>query len=143
MSAGGDGRTVSAGVRERPRGPDSQPHALSDDVLIEWLRGYGGLPEVALAQREMIAVMLPTIRDDLEIGTTYEAPGPGLLPCPVTVLAGTDDPATSQEELASWRTVTTGPFRIRVIRVIRGGHFFVTESVAETAGTVLAALGLR
>jgi medium-chain acyl-[acyl-carrier-protein] hydrolase len=126
--------------RERPRSPGSRLHALPDDVLIERLRAYGGLPESALAQREMIAVMLPTIRDDLEIGSTYEAPGTGLLPCPITVLAGTDDHTTSQEGLANWRTATTGPFRIRVIR---GGHFFVTESVEGTAGSVLAALGLR
>jgi surfactin synthase thioesterase subunit len=126
--------------RESPRGPGSQLHAVPDDVLIERLGRYGGLPESLLAQQAMLAVMLPTIRDDLEIGATYLAAGTGGLPCPVTVLAGADDQTVSQEGLASWRMATSGSFQIRVLR---GGHFFVTESVAETAGNVLTALGLR
>jgi medium-chain acyl-[acyl-carrier-protein] hydrolase len=118
----------------------SRLHTLPDDVLIERLRGYGGLPEPVPAQQGMLAVMLPTIRDDLEVGATYRAPGTGGLPCPVTVLTGADDQTVSPEGLANWRMATSGSFQIRVIR---GGHFFVTESVADTAGNVLTALGLR
>jgi surfactin synthase thioesterase subunit len=120
--------------------PGGQLHALPDDALIERLRGYGGLPESVLAQQAMLDIMLPTIRDDLEIGSTYQAPGTGLLRCPVTVLAGARDEMVSQEGLAGWRMSTTGPFQTRVIH---GGHFFVTESIADTVGSVLAALGLR
>jgi medium-chain acyl-[acyl-carrier-protein] hydrolase len=125
--------------RERPDGPGGPLHALPDDTLIERLREYGGIPASILAQRGLLAVMLPTIRDDLELGSTYRAPCTGALSCPVTALAGADDGTVSEQDIARWRAATSGPFHVRVIS---GGHFFATEAVADTVGIVLAVLGL-
>jgi medium-chain acyl-[acyl-carrier-protein] hydrolase len=125
--------------RERPGSRDSPIHALPDGALIERLREYGGLSGAVLAQRGLLGIMLPTIRDDLEIGSTYRAPAPAVLSCPVTALSGADDRTVSEQDIVRWRAATSGPFHVRVIR---GGHFFATEAVADTAETVLAALGM-
>ena len=62
--------------RDEASGPGSPLHALPDDSLIERLREYGGIPGSVLAERGLLAVMLPTIRDDLDSGplTGHRAP---------------------------------------------------------------------
>jgi medium-chain acyl-[acyl-carrier-protein] hydrolase len=105
--------------------------------LIGRLREYGGLPDAVLAQHTLLDVLLPVIRDDLELGYTYHATAGGRLRCPITVLGGTDDPMMSPDDLTRWRTAAEGPFQIHLVP---GGHFFVTEAAASTTASVVSAL---
>jgi surfactin synthase thioesterase subunit len=121
-------------------GRDGPLHTLPAHALIDRLREYGGLPEPVLAQHALLSVLLPTIRDDLEIGYAYHAADIGCLRCPVTVLGGVDDRSVSAEDLAGWEAVTDGPF---AIRLVPGGHFFVGEAGASTMASIVEALNLR
>lgn len=112
-------------------------HTLPDHALIGRLHEYGGLPPPVLAQHALLGVLLPTIRDDLEMGHAYHATARGRLRCPITVLGGVDDPTVSLDDLARWQAVTEGPFQIRLVP---GGHFFVTEAAAPATASVTKTL---
>jgi medium-chain acyl-[acyl-carrier-protein] hydrolase len=141
-AGGPDPRHLFAAASPAPgRGGRGEPlHTLAADDLIERLRKWGGLPEPLAAQRGLISVLLPTIRDDLRIGYDYHAAATGRLRCPVMVLGGVDDQTVSRADLTGWRAATEGPFQIRLVP---GGHFFVTEAAADTTASVMTALGLR
>lgn len=116
----------------------SEPlHTLPADALVERLRAYGGMPDPVLRQDALIGVLLPTIRADLELAHAYR-PAPGLLTCPVTVLGGTRDRTLGPGGLGAWRAVTEGDFRMRLVP---GGHFFVSDQAERTTAEVMAALG--
>jgi medium-chain acyl-[acyl-carrier-protein] hydrolase len=118
-------------------------HGLAPGRLVERLRGYGGMPPEVLAQHNLVQVMLPTIRDDLEIAETYQAGPAAALSCPVTALGGLADQQVTVEDLAGWRQVTRGSFGASLMA---GDHFFISRAeslvipvVAELLGAHLAA----
>ena len=113
-------------------------HALPTDALLtERLREFGGMPDEVLAQGPLLSLLLPTVRDDFEIGETYRHTAAEPLYQPVTALGGTRDRTVSEEELRAWRDVTAGPFGVRMLP---GGHFFVREAPLLTAACVVDAL---
>ena len=75
----------------------------------------------ALNSPELLDLLLPVLRADIEMVETYKyAPEP---PLDVDILAigGRDDPAISQTDLEAWRRQTAGEFQTRIFV---GGHFF-------------------
>src|SRR6266545_727426 len=119
-----------------PRGPAL--YDLPAGALIEQLRAYGGMPAEVLEQRDLLQVLLPTIRDDFELGETYRPARAARLGCPVTALGGAADETVSRQDLAAWQDVTTGPFELAVVP---GGHF--AASRAESGVTALVGAALR
>jgi medium-chain acyl-[acyl-carrier-protein] hydrolase len=101
----------------------SSLHTLEDRFLVERLRELAGIPDALLREPEMIAHFLPIIRADLRRLEDYRRePGESALPCPVTALAGTEDPHVSADEMEGWRLFTRGRFRCEQFP---GGHFFI------------------
>jgi medium-chain acyl-[acyl-carrier-protein] hydrolase len=118
--------------REPPR------HRLADAELIAWLRDTGGMPADALADSQLMALLLPIIRTDLQVCETYVHHPAAPLPCPLTVFAGADDPLVEPADVAAWRDHTTVGCDLRVLA---GGHFFyLDEGWPAFAGQIKAAL---
>ncbi len=111
--------------------------ALPDAVLIAELKKLNGTPAEVLENPELISLILPAIRADFRLLSSYVYQPGELLHCPITVLGGDGDPSVPPHELSAWATLTTGDVDIRVLP---GGHFFLHTSRDEILALISARL---
>jgi surfactin synthase thioesterase subunit len=105
------------------RDPPRRVHELADAALIEVLKNYNGTPPEVLSDRELLELVLPTIRADFALSETYHyATGPRLN-VPITALAGRGEDYRSPEQVSGWQRETTAAFGCHWFD---GDHFFVT-----------------
>ncbi len=109
--------------------PLSPLHPLPDDAFVaEVQRRYGGIPPQVVQERELLQMLLPALRADLQLAETYQhRPRPGL-DCPVSALTGAADPLASERQMAGWSACTARGFEQRLIP---GDHFFVQNHAAS------------
>jgi surfactin synthase thioesterase subunit len=119
--------------------PSESPiHGLADAAFIaEIQRRYGGIPEPILRDPDILALVLPALRADIQALERHR-PGPRpALDCPITAFGGADDANVSREHLEAWRAETRRAFRMRIFP---GGHFYLdrcrTELLADLAATL-------
>ncbi len=114
-------------------------YRLSDAQLIDALRVMGGTPETVLQDVELMQMLLPIVRADLELIETYVGePGPPLR-CPITAFHGLADDEVSPPAIDAWREHTSGPF---ALHSFDAGHFFLgshREQILRRVGDALLA----
>ena len=122
---------------------ESLLHALSDaQFVVEINRRYGGIPHEVAQHRDLLELLLPSLRADIKALETFApAPGRRALAYPLTAFGGATDPLVPRDHLDAWRDVTAGAFRVRVFD---GGHFYLDaqarDLVADLGTTLVAAL---
>jgi medium-chain acyl-[acyl-carrier-protein] hydrolase len=94
-----------------------------------------GFP-IEVVQEPAFLSLLPTLRADLHLTETYEYADGAPLDCRLTVLAGADDDVAPLD-LALWRELNTGSFRMRVID---GDRQFVVTQRGQVADVIRAAI---
>jgi surfactin synthase thioesterase subunit len=105
-------------------------HLLDDTRIVEELRALNGTHSQILEDEQMLAMVLPALRNDYRAVETYTyAPGP-LLHCPVLGLVGADDPQATLPEVRAWAGHTAAGF---ALRVFDGGHFYLDAHTDEVA----------
>lgn len=97
-------------------------HELPDDELIERLRDYNGTPHEVLEHRELMRLLLPTIRADFALGADYHYADEAPLPVPLSVCCGRSDPHVGVDELQAWQKQTSAAFRLHWFE---GDHFYI------------------
>lgn len=97
---------------------------LSDTQLIDILRSYEGTPEEVLQDPELMSLLLPAIRADMELCKTYVCEAEPPLPCRITVFGGLEDHVSRRPGLEAWREYTSAPF---ALRMFPAGHFFIKK----------------
>lgn len=110
-------------------------HKMGDDELIMRLRQYNGTPPEVLAHRELMELMLPTIRADFAVVETYRYRAGPELPIPIAALAGTEDGYLST--FKGWAKES----RACKIHWFEGDHFFIKkerDAVLKTINGELA-----
>lgn len=115
-------------ARRAPHLPSARPplHDLPEAEFRAGLRQLGGTPDEVLAAPELLELMTPMLRADLELDHSYKpAPGRPALGCPVTAFGGEDDRLTVSDHLRAWSQVTTGRFRLRLFP---GDHWFFRQA---------------
>lgn len=95
-----------------------------------------GLLGVAEPEAPVRGLPSLTFRADFQLCETYEYVDGPPLPCRLTVLVGEDDDVPPLD-LALWRDMNTGPFRIRLID---GDHHFAVMQHQQVAEVVRAGL---
>ncbi|MDV3347351.1 thioesterase II family protein [Leptothoe sp. LEGE 181152] len=107
-----------------PQLPFSVPpiHTLPDAEFIENLRRLHGTPEAALVNKELMQLLLPALRSDFAVFTTYTYQPEFPLKCPITAFGGLQDPVMSCEMLEAWKKQTSAAFSMQMIP---GDHFFI------------------
>jgi medium-chain acyl-[acyl-carrier-protein] hydrolase len=113
--------------RPAPHRTKKEPptYDLPEPEFIEELRRLQGTPNEVLVHPELMSMLSPILRADLEICQTYEyAPRPQL-ECPITVFGGLEDQDVSREQLEGWRDYTSSSF---AVRMFPGNHFFLHTS---------------
>jgi medium-chain acyl-[acyl-carrier-protein] hydrolase len=111
---------------------------ISDEELIETLRTYEGTPKEVLENAELMRLLLPVIRADMELCDTYVCDPEPPLPCPITAFGGLQDQKSGRERLEGWQNYTSGRF---TLRMFPGGHFFLQtceQTILETIFRELA-----
>ena len=116
-------------------------HTHDELGLAEVLRflGYGPTRHL-LADPELRAALMPTIRADFEVCGTYLHHHAAKLHVPVTLLAGDQDPFASPAEVARWREVVDAEVSSHVLR---GDHYFLFPEATAVFAAVRAAISLR
>jgi medium-chain acyl-[acyl-carrier-protein] hydrolase len=98
---------------------------LPEPEFIEELRRLQGTPKEVLEHPELMSVLNPILRADLEICQTYEYEPRPPLDCPITVFGGLQDVDISREQLEGWCDYTISSF---AVRMFPGNHFFLHAS---------------
>ena len=111
-----------------PRDDDRMLHTLPDAEFQAALRDLNGTPELVLADRELMELMLPTLRADFELCETYRPPARGPLPCPITAFGGDQDREVSAAAVQAWQQCTRGAFEVVSLE---GDHFFLIARGAQ------------
>jgi medium-chain acyl-[acyl-carrier-protein] hydrolase len=95
---------------------------LPDAVFVSQVtRRFDGFPPAVRDNDELLALVLPALRADIEALETYRYYDEPPLATDIFALGGADDRVVSVSELADWRRHTTGRF---ASRMMPGGHFF-------------------
>ena len=89
--------------------------------LREMQERYGAIPRQVVEDKELLGLLLPTLRADVTMIETYVyAPG-APLDCGITVFGGLEDHTVPQSTLEQWQAQTRGEFSLCMIP---GNHFF-------------------
>lgn len=91
------------------------------DGLEGYLREMGGTPAEVLAEPELVAGLLPTLRADLTVLSSHGFQATTPLDLPIRAFAGTGDPEASPARMRGWAAETSGAF---ALEEVPGGHFF-------------------
>lgn len=119
--------------------PVNRPiHALPRAALLTELRRRNGLPAEVAAHPELLDLLLPVVRTDLQLFETAVYAPELPLDVPLHLFAGTRDPLVSADQLAAWQAQTTWPLHTTLFEA---DHFFInseTEKLTTAVGRSLA-----
>lgn len=101
-------------------------YSLPERQLVEEIgKRYGGIPKEILREKEVLQMLLPVLRADLEILGHYRCEVENGVSCPITAFGGADDAENPPEDVARWAELTTASF---THHTLEGGHFFVDSN---------------
>lgn len=120
------------GARPGPRIHDLTPAAFHA-ALIE----HNGTPAAVLADPELLAVLEPVLRADMQICETYAYVPEPPLGVPITVFGGQADPQVARSDLARWSAETSARF---AIVQLPGDHFYLIPQIEPLVQLVTEAL---
>lgn len=113
---------------------------LTDAELVAALQDrYDGIPPAIAANPGHLSAFLPVLRGDLAMAEAYRPPPGPPLSCPLTAVAGTDDPAISRSDLAGWAAWTDGTADVLELP---GGHFVMLSHRDDVLAQVYAEAAL-
>ena len=109
----------------------SQKHLLDDKGLIDVLKAHKASPKEVLESKELMDLILPTIRADYQLIETYVIPKGRLLETPLVLFNSEED--MSKETIGQWQAY----FKDEAKYVLfEGGHFFIHSQVEKMADEI-------
>ncbi|SEF04488.1 Surfactin synthase thioesterase subunit [Streptomyces sp. 3213] len=102
-------------------------HTLPDDKLLATAEFDG-------VDAELQQLLLPVLRADLTLCETYTHRAEAPLPCPLTVLAGSDDDSVGETELVAWREHASADFELHLFPGVP--HLYVRGAERQLAETI-------
>ncbi|MEU3349650.1 alpha/beta fold hydrolase [Streptomyces sp. NPDC006700] len=131
----------ASGRRAPSRFREESVHLRDDDGIIADIRALGGTDSRILQDRELLEMVLPTLRSDYRAVERYWRGTDVRIGAPIAVLVGDSDPHTTPEEALAWRDHTSGGCEVHTFP---GGHFYLEDRQQEVLATVTEVLaGLR
>jgi medium-chain acyl-[acyl-carrier-protein] hydrolase len=124
------------------RAPHLEPsrrdvHLLPDPELLAVMAELEGTPPEVLARPELVELLLPVMRADLEVCEAYQHAHEAALLVPITMLGGLSDPSVSVEEMRAWQHLTSAGFEAKFFP---GGHFYLHTARDDVIAALLARL---
>lgn len=132
---GGSGPVVlfASGRRAPSRFREDNVHLRDDDGIIEDIRALGGTDTRVLEDRELLDLVLPTLRSDYRAVERYRRGTDATIDAPIAVLVGDSDPHTTPQEALAWAEHTTDSCEVHTFP---GGHFYLEDQQTEVLRTV-------
>ncbi|MFG2813342.1 thioesterase II family protein [Streptomyces sp. NPDC048410] len=97
---------------------------LADDEFLAGVQRFAGYRHAAFDDPELVEILLPLLRADVEMHENYRATGTEPLSVPITALRGEQDELVSRAQSEQWAEETRGPF---TYRELPGGHMFLAD----------------
>lgn len=121
--------------------PDSrislgQRHKLADAALLTHLRDLAGTPDEVLDNQDLLDLLLPVLRSDLQAIETWVTQDFSPVQVPLVVFGGLDDPIVPAHTLDGWRAFSAAFQK----RVFPGHHFFINEHQSLLLALMLSRL---
>lgn len=104
-----------------------------DDDFVAALEQRVGYQHEGLHTDEVRRLVLPALRADVQMHTSYRTTAAEGLPIPVTVMRGADDPIVSHQSALGWRDSTAAEFDLVEFD---GGHMYLVDSGRAVLGVV-------
>jgi surfactin synthase thioesterase subunit len=124
------------------RRPGPMLHTFPDEALLGVMAAVGGVPAEILRDRELVEFYAGLIRDDYRLYEEHAAVvEPRPLPCPIAVIAGSDDPIAPAAAAHGWTGATAETISVLVLDGT--GHFFDDriEQIVKHIESALARVG--
>jgi surfactin synthase thioesterase subunit len=119
-------------------------HLADDEFIGEIQRRYNGIPPEILHYPELLELLLPSLRADMEViethGVCIGPHGREPISGPISAYGGSEDPRATRAELEAWQAHTTASV---VVRQYSGGHFYFNETSVRDALLAAVASDLR
>jgi len=129
---------LSAGRPPHVARTDTPLHGLPDDAFIAAIvERYQGIPAAVLEHRELLDLILPTLRADITLLETYRYRPDAPLAAGFSVFGGRSDPRVDDESLRRWRDLTDGTFDCATFA---GGHFYLNDARPALASAIAGGL---
>lgn len=122
-----------SGRRAPSRHRTGNIHLQDDATLLAELVRVGGTDPRFLSDPELVAAIVPVVRNDYRAVETYEYEPDDELTCPITALVGDADPQTTHEDASAWAEHTSGAFDLHVLP---GGHFYLDAQRAAVIALI-------
>jgi medium-chain acyl-[acyl-carrier-protein] hydrolase len=116
---------VSAGPAPQIPRRNSPIHDLPEREFMAELRRLNGIPAELLSNKELMDVVLPSLRADFELFESYRYLSGPPLNCPISTFGGLNDDRVNHDDLEAWRDQTAVSF---TIRMFPGDHFFLKST---------------
>ncbi len=97
---------------------------LADEEFVAGVQRFAGYRHAAFDDPELVEVLLPILRADVELHENYRPTGTEPLAVPITALRGDRDELVSRAQAEQWAGVTGGPFSYRELP---GGHMYLVD----------------
>ncbi|MFC4851883.1 thioesterase II family protein [Actinophytocola glycyrrhizae] len=123
-----------------PRVISSAPKArdLSEIALRAELAEFGLIPREALENDQLMDLLLPVLRADLDVQNSYRVdPAAPPLDCPLHLYYGSDEVAEPDRLRRTWAEVVSGPIDVSDFP---GGHFFVNSARQDVLAAVCTSI---
>jgi medium-chain acyl-[acyl-carrier-protein] hydrolase len=103
-------------------------HLPVDEFALAIQDRFGAVPRAVLEDRELLSLLIPTLRADVGLVEQYGYRGDLPLSCPIAAYGGDADPHATESDLRQWGRETSGAHHVRMFR---GGHFFIQSARDE------------
>lgn len=97
-------------------------HKLPEEEFSAQLRRLSGTPEDLLNHKELMDIVLPSLRADFALYESYQYSWGPPLSCPISTYGGLSDHRVSHRDLEAWRDQTLSSFSLRMFP---GDHFYL------------------
>lgn len=118
-------------AHEAPHRPSPLPpfgHLPDTEFIDEMGRRYKGIPDEVLEEPELLELLMPVLRADINVLESYSYHPQSPLDCTLSCFGGSDDPHLTLEDLEAWRDHSRGEHHLRVLN---GNHFFLETAQSD------------
>jgi len=113
-------------------------YLLPDDKFLEMLYDYGGNTKEIMEHEELRKLFFPILRSDFKLSETYvHKDKQNKIMCDVHIVNGDNDDSVANFNMEEWKDLSGKGFKESIVT---GGHFFITENLADTAAIINNAL---
>lgn len=106
---------------------------LADQEFLAGVQRFAGYRHAAFDDPELVEVLLPVLRADVEMHENYRATSTEPLSVPITALRGEADELVSREQAEQWAGVTRGAF---TYRELAGGHMYLVDEPKQVLSLI-------